>query len=40
MYDGEPLTQVDGDDFVCNKCLKEFEFVDESYVLKSSEHAA
>ena len=38
-YHEDPLTQVDEENFVCDECLKEYELLDGSYVLKS-EHVA
>ena len=38
-YHEDPLTQIDEDEFICNECLRSYEFVDGSYVLVS-EHAA
>ncbi len=39
-YHEDPLTQVEEDLFVCNKCLMEdYEDVDGSYVLKSGQVA-
>ncbi len=38
-YHEDPLTPIDDDEFICNKCFKEYEFVDGSYVLKSEQVA-
>lgn len=38
-YHEDPLTQVENDEFICNECLRNYEFVEGNYVLNSGQVA-